>query len=253
MRIILTGALGRMGQKVIEAINQNDDLQLVLAVDINKGENTEFSQCSLVASLEDEQAQNIEADCLIDFSYHTSAPEIAQFITKTKTPAVIATTGHTVEETKVIEAAAQFAPVFFAGNMSVGVGLTSKLACEVATMFPDADCEIVESHHNKKVDSPSGTALMIARAIQHARGGGEIVCGRSGMEPREPGQIGVSAMRLGNIVGEHTIIFDTGTQAIEIKHTSHDRALFADGAIDAARFLQGKENKVWKMEDLLCK
>ncbi|MDO4842196.1 MAG: 4-hydroxy-tetrahydrodipicolinate reductase [Phoenicibacter congonensis] len=248
MRIILTGALGRMGQKVIDAIDRNDDMELVLAVDINCEQAGDFSAAPLVPSLD---GQDVEADCLIDFSFHTSAPEVAEFIKRTKIPAVIATTGHTEEEAACFDEAAKFAPIFFAGNMSVGVGLTSKLACQVATMFPDADCEIVESHHNKKVDAPSGTALMIARDIQAARGGGEIICGRSGMEPRKPGQIGVSAMRLGNIVGEHTIIFDTGTQAIEIKHTSHDRALFADGAIDAARYLQGREPQIWKMEDLL--
>ena len=244
IKTVVVGALGKMGKKVMTAIDDSDDFELVCAVDPN-------------ATAKDGYLQNLnefkgEANCLIDFSFHTSAPQVANFIKSRKIPAVIATTGHDGAETKAIQEASEHAPVFFAGNMSVGVGLTSKLAAQVATMFPDADCEIVETHHNQKVDAPSGTALMIANDIKKARNKGDFVCGRSGMNKRNKDEIGISAVRLGNIVGQHSIIFDTGTEQIEIKHTSHDRALFADGALFAARFLMNKEPKLYGMDDLLC-
>ena len=243
-KVILIGARGRMGQKVMAAIETSPEFELVCAVDAGA-----TSENNMVHDIADFHG---EADCIIDFSFHTSAPSISTYIKEKKIPAVIATTGHNEEETNAIHKAAEVAPVFFAGNMSVGVGLTSKLACEVARMFPDADCEIVETHHNQKMDAPSGTALMIANDIKKARGKGEFVCGRAGMCGRGEDEIGISAVRLGNIVGQHSIIFDTGTQQIEIKHTSHDRALFADGALQAAKFLMYKPAGLYEMEDLLC-
>ena len=243
-KVILIGARGRMGQKVMAAIENSPEFELACAVDAGA-----TSENNMVHDIADFHG---EADCIIDFSFHTSAPSISAYIKEKKIPAVIATTGHNEEETNAIHKAAEFAPVFFAGNMSVGVGLTSKLACEVARMFPDADCEIVETHHNQKMDAPSGTALMIANDIKKARGKGEFVCGRAGMCGRGEDEIGISAVRLGNIVGQHSIIFDTGTQQIEIKHTSHDRALFADGALQAAKFLMDKPAGLYEMEDLLC-
>ena len=233
-----------MGQKVMAAIDASPEFELACAVDA--GATSENNMVHDIADF------NGETDCIIDFSFHTSAPSISTYIKEKKIPAVIATTGHNEEETNAIHKAAEVAPVFFAGNMSVGVGLTSKLACEVARMFPDADCEIVETHHNQKMDAPSGTALMIANDIKKARGKGEFVCGRAGMCGRGEDEIGISAVRLGNIVGQHSIIFDTGTQQIEIKHTSHDRALFADGALQAAKFLMDKPAGLYEMEDLLC-
>lgn len=244
IKVILVGALGKMGQKVIQAIDDAKDFELVCAVDENAKDENNFAK-----DLGDFKG---DANCLIDFSFHTSAPSISDFICQNKIPAVIATTGHNKAETEAIKKASVVAPVFFAGNMSVGVGLTSKLACQVAKMFPDADCEIVETHHNQKMDAPSGTALMIANDIKKTRGRGKFVCGRAGMCGRGEDEIGISAVRLGNIVGQHSIIFDTGAEQIEIKHTSHDRALFADGALFAARFLQEKEAGLYGMDDLLC-
>ena len=238
--VILVGACGRMGKKVAEAISRDENFNLAFSVDPAIGKT--LSDCNVEA----------EQSCIIDFSTHETALDIAKFIKKTGTPAVIATTGHSDEEVVAIKEASQFAPIFFAGNMSVGVGLTCKLASEVATTFKDADCEIVETHHNKKKDAPSGTALMIANAIIEARGFGTVVAGRSGFGERQAGEVGISAVRRGNVVGVHSVIFDTGTQSIEIKHTSADRALFADGALFAASFLANKENGLYTMEDLLC-
>jgi 4-hydroxy-tetrahydrodipicolinate reductase len=236
--IILVGSCGRMGKKVIDAIEASEDFNLVFGADPSL--KTSLSDC------------DVKGDFLIDFSTHTTAFEIANFIEKNRIPAVIATTGHTKEEIDAIKKASEVSPIFFAGNMSIGVGLTAKLACQVAKTFKDADCEIVETHHNKKIDSPSGTALMIANAILKERGFGKIVTNRDGFSKREAGDVGISSIRRGNVVGEHSVIFDTGTQSIEIKHTSQDRMLFAEGALNATKFLEGKEKGLYDMEDLLC-
>lgn len=250
MKIILCGALGRMGHKVVERASEFDDMEIVAAVDPNFDGSNNYDGIECVDVIGKVSAG---ADCIIDFSFHTSAPEICEFAVAKSLPVVVATTGHDDAETAAIEKAAESVAVFHAGNMSVGVGEISKLAAEVGKFFPDADCEIVETHHNKKVDAPSGTALMIAKDIIAARGFGEIVTGRAGMQPRKKGEISISAVRLGNIVGTHEVIFDTGTQQLKLTHMSHDRALFADGSFDAARFLANKPAGLYKMEDLLCK
>lgn len=239
-----------MGHKVIERANEFDDAQIVAAVDHNFNGENDYEGIECKTNIAEVTAP---ADCIIDFSFHTSAPEICQWAVWHELPLVVATTGHDEAETNTIEAAAERIAIFHAGNMSVGVGEISKLAAEIATFFPEADCEIIETHHNKKVDAPSGTALMIAKDIIAARGFGEIVTGRAGMQPRQKGEISISAVRLGNVVGTHEVIFDTGTQQLKVTHVSEDRALFADGSFDAARFLIGKTPGLYKMEDLLNK
>lgn len=248
MKIILCGALGRMGHKIIERANEFDDVEIVAAVDPNFEGSNDYDAIECEKAIADVKT---DADCIIDFSFHTSAPEICEFATQKSLPLVVATTGHDEAETASIKKAAETVAVFHAGNMSVGVGEISKLAAEVAKFFPDADCEIIETHHNKKVDAPSGTALMIAKDVIAARGFGEIVTGRAGMQPRQKGEVSICSVRLGNVVGTHEVIFDTGTQQLKLTHVSQDRALFADGSFDAARFLLKKPAGLYKMEDLL--
>ena len=136
--------------------------------------------------------------------------------------------------------------------MSVGVAITAKAVREIAAKFGGCEVEIVEMHHNRKVDAPSGTALMLADAVMEARPELHVNSGRSGMAKREPDEIGISAVRMGNIVGTHEVMFGTANQTITITHQAHDRALFADGAIDAARFLAGKPAGLYDMDDLLA-
>jgi 4-hydroxy-tetrahydrodipicolinate reductase len=135
--------------------------------------------------------------------------------------------------------------------MSVGVALVAKLVNEVAEKFSGSEIEIVEAHHNRKVDAPSGTAIMLADAAKKARPDSVYVQGRAGHAKRENREIGINSIRMGNIVGMHEVMFGTNTQTITIKHEAHDRALFADGAIDAAKFLAGKEAGMYNMNDLL--
>ena len=135
--------------------------------------------------------------------------------------------------------------------MSLGIALLIELAKKTAAAFPDADIEIVETHHNRKVDAPSGTALSIGKAIQEIRTKATFLMGRSGMAKRTPEEIGFHAIRRGNIPGIHEVIVSTDTQAITLKHEVYDRALFAEGALAAARFLAGKQPGLYQMQNLI--
>ena len=135
--------------------------------------------------------------------------------------------------------------------MSVGVALLARLVKQAAAIFGGCDVEIVEAHHNRKVDAPSGTALMLADAVKSQRPDAEYVYGRSGQHKRQPNEIGIHSLRMGNVVGEHEVIFATDNQTITLKHQAHDRALFAEGALTAAGFLVGQPAGFYHMDDLL--
>jgi 4-hydroxy-tetrahydrodipicolinate reductase len=164
---------------------------------------------------------------------------------------VIGTTGHTAEEKQAIQAAAAHIPVFFSGNMSLGIAVLCRLAKQAATMFPEADIEIVEVHHTRKVDAPSGTAKMLFEAVKEVRPQAWANCGRSGEGKREKDEIGISALRMGNVVGIHEVHICTPSQTLTLRHEAGNRAMFADGAVAAAEFLQGKAAGLYNMEHFL--
>ena len=168
-----------------------------------------------------------------------------------KLPVVIATTGHTEEELAQIRAASEQIPVFYSGNMSVGIALLTRLARQTAAMFPNADIEIVESHHNQKLDVPSGTALMLAKAVKDARPEAEFLVGRHENGKRTKQEIGIHSLRMGNTVGIHEVIVNTGTQIITLKHEAQDRSLFAEGALTAAEFLAKQSAGLYNMDDMV--
>ena len=151
----------------------------------------------------------------------------------------------------MITAAAEEIPVFFSGNMSLGIAVLCRLAKQAAAAFPDADIEIVEIHHTRKVDAPSGTALMLFNAIKEVRPQAVANCGRAGEGKRTKEEIGISALRLGNVVGIHEVHIHTANQSLTLKHESGSRAMLADGACDAARFMVGKPAGFYNMEDML--
>jgi hypothetical protein len=163
---------------------------------------------------------------------------------------VLRTTGQDDSEKAEIKAAAEKIPVFFSANMSLGVATLVNLAKQTAALFPNADIEIVEQHHNRKLDAPSGTALMIAEALCEVRPDAEIVEGRAGQHKREKNEIGIHALRMANIVGIHEVYVTSDSEQIMLKHTAFDRALFADGAIKAAEFLVGKEAGIYTMKNI---
>lgn len=239
MRIIVNGAGGRMGQKVLELMEKNG-IELAGAVDRHGGGN--------YASLVDCTGP---ADVVIDFSSHEATLELMDYCVERNLPVVVATTGHTLEELSAIDMAAEHIPVFRSANMSVGVALLARLVKQAAAIFAGCDVEIVEAHHNRKADAPSGTALLLADAVKSQRPEAKYVCGRSGMGKREPEEIGIHALRMGNVVGQHEVMFATDTQTITLKHEAHDRALFAEGALTAAGFLVNQAPGLYQMEDLL--
>ena len=248
MNILINGILGHMGREVEKlCVSGYRGSKLFGGVDIgvtgSAGEN-------LYASFEEIEAIN-EIDCIVDFSHHTSTPAILEFAKKNGIPTVIATTGHTDEELAAISAAAKKIPVFFSANMSLGVALLVELARSAAVAMPDAEIEIIEKHHNRKLDAPSGTALMIADEIASVRPGAYNKLGRSGQGKRQPDEIGIHAIRMGNIVGEHEVIIGTQNQTITLKHEAHSRALFAEGALAAAAFIVGSKAGLYDMKSLV--
>ncbi len=239
MNVIVNGALGRMGQQVCRLLAESGDSAILVDRVGGDGVYTALSEYTG------------PADVVIDFSNHAGAGELADYCTARKLPLVAATTGYTPEELALLETAAETVPVFQSFNMSVGVALLARLVKQAAAVFGDADVEIVETHHNRKADAPSGTALMLADAVKSQRPDSDYVFGRSGQHKRQPNEIGIHALRVGNVVGEHEVIFGTDSQTITLKHQAHDRALFAEGALTAARFVLEQEPGFYHMDDLL--
>ena len=238
MRAILCGANGAMG-KLIDGLMPGE---IVGRVSID-GENNvpkTFDELGLV-----------EADLIIDFSHHTAISDVLAYAKKIGCGVVMGTTGHTAEEKELIYTAAKELPVFYSGNMSLGIAVLCRLAKEAARYFPDADIEIVEVHHNRKVDAPSGTAHMLFNAIKEVRPDATEHCGRAGEGKREKQEIGVSSLRMGNVVGIHEVHICAGSQILTLKHEAVTRTMLAEGAVDAARFMVGKPAGLHNMDALL--
>ncbi len=246
MRLIINGANGRMGKEIVAlAINGYKGAELVAGVDVNPPESAPYH----IYRALDEVSE--DADCIIDFSHHSCTRELVDFAIRKKMPLMIATTGHSAEELEIIKEASKQIPIFISANMSVGVALLCELAKIAAKTLPEADIEIIEKHHNRKLDAPSGTALLLADEIKTVRENSKYVFGRGGQGKRETEEIGIHAVRIGNIVGEHEIIVGTDTQTITLKHEAHSRALFAEGAITAALFLYKMPSGLYNMHDMI--
>ena len=243
MKVIVNGACGRMGREVLRLLSEGyRGAQRAGAVDAFSSEE------GIVSSLD---ALDVKGDVIIDFSSHLATPSLCEYAVRTNTPLVLCTTGHTEEELATVREAAKNIPVFFSANMSLGVSLLCELAVQAAALYPDADIEIVETHHNRKLDAPSGTALMIADRIREVKTDAEYRLGRAGHAKREKQEIGIHALRLGNVVGEHAVIIGTDTETIRLEHKAHSRSLFAEGAVVAAAFLVGQTPGMYGMRDML--
>jgi len=242
INILLNGACGRMGKEVEKLISEFDEYRLTAKVDPVGGSDDCFT------NLNDASAP---VDVILDFSHHLVTEELLRYAVAHKLPTVIATTGHTDDELALIHEAARTIPVFHSANMSLGVALLVELAVKTAEVMPDADIEIVETHHNRKLDAPSGTALMIANAIRKVREKVFFKLGRNGSEKREKNEIGIHAVRRGNIVGIHEVLVSTDNQTITLRHEAHSRALFAEGALSAASFLVGKPAGLYDMNSIV--
>lgn len=240
MKIIINGAGGRMGR----ALRAMCDGRATVAAMVDPYVQEEGMLSALV------QYQG-DADCIVDFSNHAGVRELLSYAVEKNIPAVICTTGHTAEELAAIEEAAKKVAIFRSGNMSLGIAVLARLVKDAVKMFPDADIEIVESHHNQKLDVPSGTALMLAHAAQESRPETHLLVGRHENGKRTRQEIGIHSLRMGNTVGIHEVIINTGTQILTLKHEAQDRSLFAEGALAAARFLIGKGPGLYNMDDIV--
>ena len=232
MKVLIHGALGRMGREVNRLVDEGyEGSELACAVDV-------FSDSADVLTSLDEFRG--DADVIIDFSSAAATEAVTDYAVRRGIPLVLCTTGQNEAQKAIIADAATKIPVFRSANMSVGVAVFVKMAGEVAKMFPNADIEIIESHHNRKVDAPSGTALMLAERIKAERGEGEFVFGRHGASKRTQGEIGI-----------HEVAVITDSQTITLKHEAHSRSLFAEGALTAARFLCTKSAGMYDMYDTI--
>lgn len=241
MEIIINGAGGRMG-KALRAMLDRKGAKAAALIDPFVKED------GMLESLEDYRGS---ADCIIDFSNHAGTQALLDYALRRKLPVVICTTGHTEEELALISAAAQTIPVFRSGNMSLGIAVLTRLVKDAAKMFPDADIEIVESHHNQKLDVPSGTALMLAHSVQSVREDATLLVGRHENGKRTRQEVGIHSLRMGNTVGIHEVIINTGTQILTLKHEAQDRSLFAEGALAAAEFMMDKPAGLYHMDHIV--
>ena len=238
MRAVICGANGAMGKLICGILG--DEVIGKVSID---GENNVPKTF--------EELGKVEAEVVIDFSHHTAIADVLNYAKQIGAAAVIGTTGHTAEEKALIYAAAEEIPVFYAGNVSLGIAVLCRLVKDAVKYFPDADVEIVEIHHTRKVDAPSGTAHMLFNSIKEVRPEAYENCGRAGEGKRTKEEIGISSLRLGNVVGVHEIHIHTATQSLTLRHDAITRAMLADGAVDAARFIECKPKGLYNMESVL--
>ncbi|MBQ3426151.1 MAG: 4-hydroxy-tetrahydrodipicolinate reductase [Clostridia bacterium] len=247
-RIIMNGCNGKMGQVISRLADEDSETEIVCGVDINTEKKNSYP---VVGSIDEFDGK---ADVVIDFSHPSCLTSILSYCKRTKTPVILATTGYSEEQKNEFKAASEEIPVFFSANMSLGINLLISLAKQAAKLLEGSfDIEIVERHHNKKIDAPSGTALAIADAIDETLSyPAEYVFDRHSVRrKRKNTEIGISAVRGGTIVGDHEIIFAGNDEVIELSHHAHSKEVFAVGAIKAAKYMAGKRAGMYDMNMLV--
>lgn len=246
MNILISGALGKMGKKVFENTLNENDIKVVCGIDIKDDSSLSFP----VYDSFDKVTEKV--DVIIDFSNPTSLNNILAYALKNKVNAVLCSTGYSEEDIDKIKKASEKIAIFRSANMSLGVNVLIDLVKKANLLLNDFDIEIIEAHHNQKVDAPSGTALMIADSIKEQQPDDFYVYGRNGnVGKRNKKEIGIHAIRGGNIVGKHEVIFAGENETITITHEASDRGVFAVGAVKASKYLFGKEKGLFNMNDLI--
>ena len=247
INLLISGANGRMGKKVKELSCSFPEIKVVCGVDIS--ENFSDSNYPVYARIKDVKE---DVDVIIDFSSPKSLDGILDFIKGKKTRAVLCSTGYTEEDIKKIDNASKNNAIFRSANMSLGVNVLIELVKSASQKLYGFDIEIIEKHHNQKVDAPSGTALMLADGIKEVQNEKFFTYGREGIVgKRQQNEIGIHAIRGGNIVGEHQVIFAGTDETINLTHQATDRGVFANGALNAAIYLSTKETGLYNMSDML--
>ena len=247
IKVLINGCNGKMGQEVAKKVDYNDNMLLIGGFDISDNGVSTFPIYTDTNDIYE------IPDVIIDFSIPTATLNILEFANKNNIPMVIATTGFDEKQIAKIESYSKNIPIFKSANMSFDINLIAKILKIISPSLSDTDIEIVETHHHRKIDAPSGTALFLADTINDSLNNSmKYTFDRhSKRERRQKNEIGISAIRGGNIVGEHSIFFFGENETLEIKHTSHSRTVFADGAIKAAEFIINKPAGMYNMEDLV--
>lgn len=248
MNLLISGALGRMGKKVFDASVLDGELTPVCGVDrFENLENKNFPVYDSYSKVTE------KVDVIIDFSAPATLPSLLEYAINNKVPAVLCATGYQQPELDAINNASKLIPIFRSANMSLGVNILIDLVKRASIALAEGfDIEIIEKHHNQKVDAPSGTALMLADGIKEVLPEKFYSYGRQGIcGKRDKNEIGIHAVRGGNIVGEHDVIFAGENETITLSHSAQDRGVFANGAIKAAKFLIGKKPAIYNMSDVI--
>ena len=242
--IIMNGCNGRMGRMITDIANKDTDVQIVAGIDANDYPVfTNIFDC------------NVDADVIIDFSTASAIDDLLKYAVEKKIPVVLCTTGLTSEQLDNVQKASEKVAILKSANMSLGINTLMKILKVATEVLANRgyDIEIVEKHHNQKLDAPSGTALALADCINQVLNNEyDYTYDRSSRREKRPEkEIGISAVRGGTIVGEHEVIYAGIDEVIEIKHTAYSRAVFAKGAVDAAKYLASKETGMYNMADVL--
>ena len=247
VNVLIHGANGRMGKKVFEACQNDDNVMAKCGIDLVENlSNPDFPIYSSFSCVKE------KVDVVIDFSSPACLDTVLEYVTSNSCSAVLCTTGYTAEQVDKIKEASKKVAILRSGNMSLGVNLLIDLVKKASQVLENFDVEIIEKHHNQKVDAPSGTALMLAEAVKEIQQHKFFTYGREGLVgKRDKNEIGVHAIRGGNIVGEHDVIFAGNFETITLSHQATDRGVFAQGAVSAAKFLVNKKVGLFNMNDVI--
>ena len=248
LNVLLNGCCGRMGQSIARQLSDNESVKILAGVD---PAGVAYADFPVYRSLFDVSEK---ADVIIDFSNHSGTGALLEYALRNSLPVVLSTTGHTREELVLVEEASKQIPVFRSANMSLGINVLMTLCKNAAEILKDGfDIEIVEMHHNQKLDAPSGTALLLADGINSVlEERAEYVYDRhSTREKRTKHEIGMHAIRGGTVVGEHSVIFAGTNEVLTLSHSAGSREVFASGAIKAAEFLVGQKPGLYNMDHMI--
>ena len=247
INVLINGINGRMGQEVLEAINNSTDFQVSCGIDISENTYRSFPIYTDTEHIEE------PVDIIIDFSIPEATMKILEYAKEKSIPIVIATTGFSQEQLNKISEYSKYIPIFRSGNMSYEVNVMSDIVSKLALLLKNSDIEIVETHHRNKIDSPSGTALILADSINNALNNEmDYQYNRHSVRQKRPNnEIGIHSIRGGTEVGKHTVLFLGDNESFEITHTITSRSIFAEGSLKAAKFLIEQKNGLYSMKNLI--
>ncbi len=248
INVLINGCNGKMGQELASLIHNSPSFILIGGIDKNHSKQNSFKVFTQFSQIPK------KPDVIIDFSNPSGTFNILDFARRNKIPLVIATTGFTPEQNNKISIISKYIPIFKSANMSYSIAIMCNLVKQLVKFLPNTDIEISETHHNEKIDAPSGTAIMLADSINE-EGNHRFIYNfnrNNSYKKRGKNEIGISSIRGGNIVGEHTVFFFEENETIELKHSSYSKKIFAEGALKAAEFIiKQKPGKIYNMEDLI--